>query len=333
MFDFQYPWLLTLLALPFILALLKGGKGHSGSIRFSSTRLLGADASIRRSRPLGWLTALRILALLLMIIALARPRLGEGYTDIESSGVDIILVVDASDSMRALDFKIKGTETDRITVVKKVVKDFVDKRPNDRMGLVAFATEPYLVSPLTLNHDWLQKSVDRLEIGVIPENATAIGSALVMGVNRLKNLDAKTKIVILLTDGENNAGEISPEIAAEAAAALGVKVYTIGAGKEGRVKYPLKDRRGRTYYREFISHIDEATLNKMAETTGGKFYRAQSTQDLESIYEDIDQLEKTEVKLRNYTTYQELFLWPLIAGLAILLLEQLLASTRLRSLP
>jgi len=333
MLDFQYPWLLALLVLPFILAILKGGRGRSGSIRFSSTRLLGGDATMRRSRPLGWLTGLRILALLCLITALARPRLGEGYTEIEASGVDIVLVVDASDSMRALDFKMLGQPVERLTIVKKVVKDFIDKRKNDRIGLVAFASDPYLVSPLTLNYDWLRSNVDRLKVGIIPPNSTAFGDALVMGINRLKNIDSKSKIVILLTDGENNSGEFSPLVAAEAAAALGVKVYTIGAGREGLVKFPVKDRRGRTYYKDFMSHIDEETLAKMAETTGGKYFRAQSSKELESIYEEIDQLEKTEVTLRDFTSYQELFLWPLIAGLVFLLLEHLLASTRLRNLP
>ncbi|MDA0348440.1 MAG: VWA domain-containing protein [Verrucomicrobia bacterium] len=333
MLEFQYPYFLYLILAAIILPFLRGGLRRRGSIRFSNTQLAGNLASTSKSTSGRWLGFLRALALTLLIVALARPRLGHGETELEASGIDIVLAVDISGSMRAEDFKILGKYYNRLEVVKKVIKEFVDKRESDRIALIAFAGEPYLVSPLTLNHDWLNKNLERLEIGLISEEGTAIGSALIMSANRLRDLQAKSKVVILLTDGVNNSGSIQPVTAAEAAAALKVKVYTIAAGTKGKARVPVQDYLGRTRYQNIETDVDEPTLKEIAKITKGTFFRATDTEELEAIYAQIDELEKTEIKLKNFTFYDELFIWPLLLGLFFLLLEYLLASTSLKTLP
>ena len=202
-FEFaEAQWLLLLLLLP-LLFWLKGKAGRSAAIRFPSTILASQVAAFVRQRPGRWRAALRWLSVLFLIFALARPRTGEELTSTESSGVDLVIAVDLSTSMWAHDFEVGGVPLDRLTVVRAVIKEFVEKRPNDRIGLIAFAAEPYLVSPLTLNHDWLQRRLDDLRIGEI-EDGTAIGSAIGAAVNRLRELPAKSRSIILVTDGANN---------------------------------------------------------------------------------------------------------------------------------
>ena len=333
MFEFQYPYFLLLIVAVLLLPFILGDLRRQGSIRFSNTQLAGRLGAIKRSPSGRWLSLLRTLALTLLIVAVARPRLGHGETEIEASGIDIVLAVDISGSMEAMDFKIKDKRHNRLEVVKTVIEEFIDKRKADRIALVAFAGEPYLVSPLTLNHDWLVKNLDRLEIGIIDDTGTAIGSALIMSVNRLRELQAKSKVVVLLTDGVNNSGSIQPITAAEAAAALQIKIYTIAAGTNGKVPFPVKDLMGRTRYQQRITEVDEATLKEIARITGGTFFRATDTEELQAINDQIDELEKTEVKLKSFTYYTELFIWPLFAGLFSLILEFLLAQTRLKRLP
>ena len=228
-----------------------------GSIRYSHAQLAGKQIGRSKSRAGRWLVFLRTLALISLVLALARPRLGYGDMEIEASGIDIVLAVDISGSMQAMDFKMGSKRVNRLQVVKKVIGEFIEKREADRIGLVAFAGEPYLVSPLTLNHDWLNKNLERLKLGLITEEGTAIGSALIMSVNRLKGLQAKSKVVVLLTDGVNNMGAIQPVTAAEAAAALRVKVYTIAAGTRGTAPFPVKDVFGgpacKTYQPKWMS--------------------------------------------------------------------------------
>ena len=333
MLEFQHPYFLFLILVVLILPFLRGGLRIRGSIRFSNTQLAGSLGTVSKSKAGRWLAFLRALALSLLVIALARPRLGHGETELEASGIDIVLAVDISGSMRAEDFKIGGKFFNRLEVVKKVIKEFIEKREADRIALIAFAGEPYLVSPLTLNHDWLMKNLERLEIGLIAEDGTAIGSALIMSANRLRDLEAKSKVVILLTDGVNNSGSIQPVTAAEAAAAIKVKVYTIAAGTKGKARVPVTDYLGRTRYRNVETDVDEPTLIEIAKLTKGAFFRATDTKELEDIYSQIDELEKTEIKLKNFTYYDELFIWPLLLGLFFILLEYLLANTRLKTLP
>jgi len=339
---FHNPQLLWLLcALP-LLAILKGRTGKRAALVFSSVAIARQVAGKARSSAGQWLFFLRLLGLAALIIALARPQLGEGHSEIEASGIDIMLAVDVSGSMRALDFAQRDEIATRLDIVKRTIAEFIEKRPNDRIGLIAFAKEPYLVSPLTLNHDWLLKNLERLHIGLIEETATAIGAAIGTSSYRLRDLPAKSRIVILLTDGEDTVGQIPPVAAAEAAKAYDIKVYTIAAGTTGRVPMPrldeagqiMRNRSGQVLIQGYqMSNIDDETLQKIAEITGAEYFRATDPEQLEEIYETIDQLEKTEVKIKHYATYQELFIWPALLGLCLLILEQVLTHSIFRRIP
>ena len=339
-FQFQNPeffWLLILLPL---LAWLKGRRGRSAGLIFSSTAIVRRVGAHRRRSPGRFLFFLRLLTLSALIIALARPQLGRGYSEIEASGIDIVLAVDLSPSMLALDFTEGSTVLTRLDVVKEVIAEFIKKRPNDRIGIVAFAENPYLVSPITLQHEWLETNLERLEVGLIG-GSTAIGSAMMMSANRLRDLPSKSRVVILLTDGENNAGKVHPISAAEAAASYDIKVYTIAAGRGGSVPtYVLnrnseiaRDRSGRPIVKRMRSTVDESTLKEIADITDAQFFQAHNKEELKAIYSAIDTLEKTEVKLRNFAEFEELFIWPALLGLVLLGFEQALAQTRYRRLP
>ncbi len=341
--EFANPSFLWGLALIPLLAILRGASGKSGSLIFSSVAI-AKDAAKNKSRAGNILFFIRLLAIALLIVALARPRIGTGYSEREASGIDIVLAVDVSGSMSALDFTVDRADLmTRLDAVKRVMKDFILNRPNDRIGMVAFGVNSFLVSPITLDHDWLLKNLERLDIGVIDGSRTAIGQAIGMSANRLRALkNAKSRVIILLTDGENNAGKISPLAAAEAAASFDAKIYTIAAGRQGVVPMArvdenqkiMRDSRGKPLYAgDVVSRMDDATLKKIAEITGGKFYSADNLRELKAIYSEIDSLEKTEVKLRNFTSYEELFQWFAMGGLALLAVELLLRNTRLRRLP
>lgn len=339
-FQFASPiYLLLLLLLP-ILAILLGKKGKNAAVLYSDVRLVKSVANQVRNHSGKWLLFLRLLALFLIILALARPQLGERTSEIEAEGIDIILGIDLSGSMWAHDFEIGGKPVDRLTAVKKVVENFIKKRPDDRIGIVAFAGAPYLVSPLTLNHDWLLQNLKRLKIGLI-EDGTAIGKAIGTGVTRLKDLNAKSKIMILLTDGANNDATISPTTAAEAAEAFQIKIYTIAAGREGIVPIPLIDRNnqyildrfGNKRFQRGNSDIDTETLEKIAEITYAKAYRATDTKELEKIYDEIDQLEKTEVNLTVKSNFNDIFHYLLGFSVIILLFEILLRNSIYRTFP
>jgi Ca-activated chloride channel family protein len=275
---------------------------------------------------------MRAACLVLLILAAARPQSFVEETKIYVEGIDIVLAIDTSTSMRAMDFEIGGRRVDRLYVVKRAVEDFIRKRMNDRIGMVAFAALPYTVCPLTLDHDWLEKNLERVRIGMI-EDGTAIGSAISSSLNRLKDTEAKGKIIILLTDGINNAGKISPAVAAEAAKALGVRIYTIGAGKRGLAPYPVQDMFGNKILRPMSVEIDEELLKKIADTTGGRYYRATDTESLKDIYREIDKLEKVPIEEVGFSSFNELFAVFLIPALILLISEIVLANTFLRRLP
>lgn len=339
-FQFHNPEFLWLLLLIPIAIFLKGRAGNRGAFIFSSVDIAREASKKQKTKAGSWLFFLRLLVLTFCILALARPQAGKQHNEIESSGVDILLAVDVSSSMLALDFSEKNKVITRLDAVKTVLNDFIQKRPYDRMGIIAFAGNPYLASPLTLNHSWLETNIERLNVGLI-EDGTAIGSAIAMGTNRLRNIKSKSKIIILLTDGFNNQGSISPIAAAEAAATFNVKIYTIGVGKGGIVptlyRTPNGDLARDVWGKLAIARadipIDEDTLRSIAETTGGAFFRARDKEELQKIYNIIDEMEKTDVKLKHFATYHELYQWPAIGALAFLLLEQILAHTRLRRIP
>lgn len=332
MIAFANPQLLWLLLILPAVALWRARRGPRAAVKVGSVDTARAVARKTRSRAGALLPYMRLPALALLIIALARPQTSHASTSVKASGVDIMLALDVSGSMGALDLTLGGKPADRLSVVKSVVSRFVDQRPNDRIGMLAFAGAPYLVSPLTLDHDWLHRNLARVELGTI-EDGTAIGSALSAAVNRLRTSDAKTKLVVLLTDGVNNAGSVQPSLAADAAAALGIKVYTIGVGAQGQALTPVVDEAGHKQMVMMDSDVDEKTLAEIATKTNGAFFRATDTASLERIYARIDAMEKTTREVNHYEHHDEKLAWALAPGLALLGLELLLSATWLRRVP
>jgi Ca-activated chloride channel family protein len=330
--TFATPWVLSLLLLIPLLAWLKGKFGGTPGVIFSSTQTLRSIGVRRRSRAGDLLTALSLAAFAAFVIAEARPQLGKTITRTQASGVDIMLVIDVSRSMLSEDFSIGTQRANRIEAVKRVAQQFIEERPNDRIGIIAFAGRPYLVSPLTLDHDWLIKNLDRVQIGLV-EDGTAIGSALATAENRLKDREAKTKLIVLLTDGDNNAGKVLPVTAAEAAKALGIRIYAIGAGTRGMAPYPFTTPFGQTVYQNVPVEIDEDTLKKIASISNGQFFRATDTRSLQEIFGQIDKLEKTKIEVEKIAQYRDLFPWFLIAGISLLTVEIAASQTIWRRLP
>ena len=332
-FSFAHSWLLLLLmALP-VLALLRGKIGGTPGILFSSTKLVMAVGKRRRSRAGAVLASLLYGAMACLIVALARPQLGRTLERIQASGVDIMLVLDVSGSMMAEDYTIGSSRVNRIDAVKRVTQQFIEARPNDRIGIIAFAGRPYLVSPLTLDHEWLIRNLDRVQLGLV-EDGTAIGSALASAVSRLKDRDSKTKLIVLLTDGANNAGKVLPLTSAEAAKALGMKIYTVGAGSDGPVPVPVgKDMFGKTVYRKMVFDFDEKLLDQIAKIGDGKYFRAADTDTMDKTFREIDRMEKTKIEVEKSADYRDLF--PLFLALGVILLgaEAVLSQTLWRRLP
>ena len=330
---FAHPFLLLLLLLLPLVAWLKGRRGAPPAFVYSSVQLVRAMQNISRSRAGAFLGSLRWLALAAFIVALAQPRLVNSQTEVRASGIDIVAALDLSGSMISEDFVVNNQRVNRFNMARSVLKSFVDKRPNDRVGLVVFAKQAFIAAPLTLDHDYLQENLDRLDIGTINSDATAIGDALIAALNQLRDLKAKSKIIILATDGQNNSGKIEPLIAANAAAALGVKIYTVGIGEQGTAPMPVFMGGQKVGYQNVPVDVDEETLQKIADKTGGKYYRADNAERFRQIYAEIDKLEKTEAVINKYTEYRELFPWLAAGGLAILLLELALGQPAFRRLP
>jgi Ca-activated chloride channel homolog len=325
----QWFWALTLLPL---VILWRGRRGPIAAIEYPDVSLARDIARRTRSRIGGLVWFLPIGAAALMIVGLARPQRMHSRTEVTANGIDIVLGLDVSGSMQALDFTIDNYRVNRIAVVKSVVSKFIEERPNDRIGLVAFAGAPYVVSPLTLDHDWLLQNLERVNVGAV-DDGTAIGSAIAAGVNHLRATTAKSKVVILLTDGVNNSGKISPLAAAEAARALGVKIYTIGVGARGKAPIPVKDAAGNVHVIMANVDVDEKTLQAVADETGGQFYRATDTDSLQKIYEQINRFETSAETIQKFEHVEELYKWTLYPALGVLGLGVLLQQTRFRRLP
>lgn len=332
MISFGLPSALLLLFTVPALVWLRTGAVRKPSYRFSDVSQLYRLRRSWTTRMQPLLPLLYGLGLVCLIIVLAQPQRGLEQSLVKTEVVDIVLAVDLSTSMRAEDFSVGNQRMNRYDSVREVLKDFIRARSGDRMAIVAFAAVPYAIAPLTLDNEWLQQRLDDMSIGML-EDGTAIGSALASAVNRLRDSAAASRLVVLLTDGENNMGTISPEQAAQAAAALGIRVYTIGAGTDGWVPIPFTDRFGQVHYRRAWSEIDEPTLKEIARVTGGGFFRATDHQGLKKIYEEIDRMERTEVDVEHYTQFEPRFLPFLIGGLFCLGLEKLLALSRLGRLP
>jgi Ca-activated chloride channel family protein len=315
-----------------VVVLWRGRRGPVAAVEYSDVSLAREIARRTRSR-IGWVVwLLPISAAALMIVGLARPQRTHSQTSVTANGIDIVLGLDVSGSMQALDFKVDNSRVNRIAVVKSVVSKFIDERPNDRIGLIAFAAAPYIVSPLTLDHDWLQQNLERINVG-IGDDGTAIGSAIAAAVNHLRTTATKSKVVILLTDGVNNSGKIPPLAAAEAARALGVKIYTIGVGVRGKAPIPVRDRAGNTHVIMAEVDVDEKTLQAIANDTGGQFYRATDTNSLQKIYEQINRYETSAQTVEKFEHVEELYRWTLFPSLGLLGLWVVLQHTRYRRLP
>jgi len=330
--HFNSPWVLILLPVAVVLFILSIRMDGAPAFSFSNEELVRGLKKTWKVKLSRSMVLLRLAALLLIIVALSRPQLMLQESKIESEGIDIVLAIDTSTSMLAEDFELGGKRANRLDVVRDVVRDFISNRMTDRIGIVAFASRAYTVSPLTLDYGWLMQNLERVKIGMI-EDGTAIGSGLSSALNRLKDSEAKSKLVILLTDGRNNAGRISPVTAAEAAGALDIRVYTIGAGTKGLAPYPAKDIFGNRVYRQVKIAIDEETLRKIAKKTGAQYFRATDTESLRHIYDEINGMEKTIVEEKGYREYKELFHLFLIPGLLLLVLEILLNNTVFRRIP
>lgn len=335
--TFAHPWFLSLLLVIPILAWLKGKRSRQPAFLYSSVQLVKGIIGITKSSAGSLLPKLRWFALALFIIAMAQPRLVQSETKVTASGVDIIVALDMSGSMAAEDegFELNGKQATRFVIARDVLKRFIEKRDGDRLGLVVFGTQAYVAVPPTLDHEFLLKNLMRLELGSINGNQTAIGSSMTTALNRLRDLKSKSKIIILMTDGQNNAGKVPPLTAAEAAKALGIKIYTIGVGTRGVARMPagVDPFSGQKVYQQVQVDIDEKTLTEISKMTGGRYYRADSTDTLEKIYAQINQLEKTEAEVKKYSHFNELFAWFVAPGMFLLLLEVILGNTVWRKLP
>ncbi len=337
--TFARPWLLLLLVAIPLLAYLRGKRGPAAALTFSSTSTLRAIGKQSAARVGKILRAMIFATLAIFVVGLARPQLGKSLTQVEASGIDIMLVLDVSGSMLTKDFTIGGDEATRVDAIREVTRKFIDGRPNDRIGMIAFAGRPYVVSPMTLDHDWLTQNLDRVRIGLV-EDGTAIGSAIAAAANRLNDKHSKSRVVVLLTDGENNAGKISPNTAAEAVKALKIHFYAIGAGINGIApapiytsRGPMTDALGNIYYQNQRVGFNEAGLKQVAQIADGKFYRATDTKSLEQIYNDIDKLEKSTVAVKKYQEYRDLFPLCVMSGCGLLVAQLLLSQTVWKKLP
>ena len=327
--EFKNPellWLLLVLPAMFGWYLWRLRKDRA-NLRFSHIGHLSGLKVTMRQRLVHVPMMLRCLTLPVLIVALARPQSSSSWQDVTSEGIDIVISMDISGSMLAEDFK-----PNRLEASKKVAMDFIEQRPNDRIGLVVFAGESFTQCPLTTDHSVIQNLFEGVENGML-EDGTAIGMGLANAVKRLKDSEAISKIVILLTDGENNAGSIAPLTAAEIAKEFGIRVYTIGVGTQGTAPFPMTNMFGQRVYQDVEVRINEELLTDMAEMTGGQYFRATDNASLKKVYEEIDQLEKSKIDVTEFRKRKEEFLPLALVGLFLLSLELLLRNTLLRTLP
>ncbi|MDI6704300.1 MAG: VWA domain-containing protein [bacterium] len=327
---FATPYFLSLLLfLPFLIwVYLKRGRSRP-SIKFSDLEGIKEISPSRRLNPRHILTGLRIIAIGLIIIGLSRPQTGVRSEEQEAKGIDIMLCIDTSTSMEALDFK----PYNRLDAAKEAARRFIDRRKNDRIGIVVFSGLGFTQCPLTMNHRALLDLLDKVEVGMVQVDGTAIGTAIITCINRLKESGAKSKIIVLLTDGRNNMGEIDPLTSAQVAKTMGIKIYTIGAGSLDGALYPVDHPLFGRRYMKLHGDLDEEILRKIAKETGGLYFYAKNTKALNDIYKQIDKMEKSRIKVKKYIDYIELFpyfIWP---AFSILFLEVILGNTLFRKIP
>lgn len=326
--SFAYPWVLSfLLVIPVLIAwYIWKGRKKQAAITYSSLKVVEKIKPTLRERLVHLPFALRMLAILFLIIALARPQNFSAGQSVNTEGIDIAMVLDISGSMLAEDFK-----PNRLDAAKNVIDNFVSARTTDRIGLVIFSREAFTQCPLTIDYSVLRNLLGDIKTGMI-EDGTAIGNGIANGLNRLKDSDAESRVIILLTDGVNNAGEVDPISAAEIASTFGIRIYTIGVGTRGEAPYPVQTPFG-TRYQMVPVEIDEVILKKIADLTGGEYFRATNNKALEEIYNKIDKMEKTKIEITSFRNAKELFAGWLGFGFALLLLELFTSKTILRKLP
>lgn len=326
--TFAYPWVLYFLSIIPLLIVwyIWQGRKKQSAISYSSIKIFEKMPSTTRVRLRHLPFILRMMALGFLIIALARPQNFTAGQNVNAEGIDISMVLDISGSMLAEDFK-----PNRLEAAKNVIDNFVQGRTTDRIGLVIFSREAFTQCPLTIDYSVLRNLLRDIKTGMI-EDGTAIGNGIANGINRLKDSDAESKVLILLTDGVNNAGEVDPISAAEIASSFGIRIYTIGVGTRGEAPYPVQTPFG-TRYQMVPVEIDEVILKKIAELTGGEYFRATNNRALQDIYTRIDKMEKTKIEITSFRNAQELFAPWLLAGFILLLLELIASKTILRKLP
>jgi Ca-activated chloride channel homolog len=319
-------WLLALAALPLLFWIRGRRRVPVLLVPFAAAWHRPSLVSVSR-----WPVGLAVAGLVLLIVALARPQRVEDKREVHSQGYDIVLAIDLSGSMLSEDYERGGDRINRLQAIKPVIQAFIEQRPADRIGIVLFSGRAYTMAPLTFDHDWLARQLERLRIGLI-EDGTAIGDGLGVALTRLEQAKHESggrrqgAFVVLLTDGANNRGSLAPAQAAELAKSRAIPVYTIGAGRDGIVPFPVLDDKGRKLgYRRVMSDLDEGALRDIAETTGGKFFRAAETSTIESAFKAIDRAQKIEFQAKSYLLTTELFFWAAVPGLAALLLAALLA--------
>lgn len=327
--HFATPWLLLLLLVPLGLALLPlwtRSRRQPAALQYSDLRLAAQLGPTLRERSRVILPVLRLIGLALLIIALARPQAGSAREIITGEGIDIVIVLDISGSMAALDF-----DPNRLGAAKRVINDFIQQRKYDRVGFVIFASEAFSQVPPTLDYKVVQRVLDETQVSwdIGLDSGTAIGLGLANGANMLRESKADSRVIVLLTDGANNSGQVDPITAAQIAKALDIRVYTIGAARPGPAALPFPD--GRVEYRD--SEIDEETLRQIADITGGLYFRAEDGEGLQEIYDTINELERSQVEVRTFTRYRELAVWFIVPATLILAFEILLRRTILRTIP
>jgi Ca-activated chloride channel family protein len=323
--------LLLMIPLLLLITFVWRSKTHT-RIMFPATSLLTDLPLPFRCRCAVWLPSLRCIAMVLAVIALARPQLPVKEATVVSRGVDLALALDISTSMLAIDRTPQVHGRSRLQIAREVTRSFISRRTGDRIGVIAFAARPYPVAPLTLDHTWLNSALDQLEIGAI-EDGTALGDGVLAALNRLRSSPAASRAVVLLTDGRNNAGNASPDQAAQAARSLGIRVHTIGIGGEGAADFPVENPLGGVTYRQVAADLDEAALKQIAQTTGGTFFRAADATTLQAVFSEIDRLERRPIEEKVSTSFRELFPPFLLTALTLLVFDTILRATWLRRVP
>lgn len=320
-------WLLALLAIPLIVWLRGRRSVPVLLVPFAAAWHRPSLTALSR-----WPAIFGASGLVLLVAALARPQKVEDKREVHSQGYDIMLCIDLSGSMLSEDYERSGESINRLQAIKPVIQAFIERRPADRIGVVLFSGRAYTMAPLTFDHDWLARQLERMKIGLI-EDGTAIGDGLGVALTRLEQAKRESggkrqgAFVVLLTDGVNNRGSLSPQQAADLAKSRGIPLYTIGAGKDGIVRFPVMDDKGHKIgYRRIVSDLDEATLREIADATGGHFFRAAEVSTIESAFKAIDKAQKIEFQAKSYLITRELFMWPAVPGAALLLLAALVAQ-------